>query len=153
MAGRKVGIDFDKVCDSNSKVGLRSCGSVFSSRIDMLTSRADILSSNDRALMKMYLKNGTTFRQMAQVAGTNEKAIARKIHDLTSRIIEGEYITCLRNRERFDRIEMAVARDYFIEGLTQKRIAKKRRITLYTTRKILLKIQDIVSKLENRRHT
>jgi hypothetical protein len=147
MSGQKVVIDIDNAFDADNEVELRSCGSVFSGRIDLLASRADILNSKDRALMKMYLKHGMTFRQMAQVAGTYESMISRRIHKLTSRLIEGEYITCLQNRDKFDRIEMAVARDYFLEGISQQAIAKKRGLTVYTTRKILLKIQDIVSKL------
>ena len=147
MGSQKVMVNLSGICDRGSKAALHSCNNVFSSGIDMLASRADILNGKDRALMKMYLKHGTTFRQMAQVAGTNEATIARKIHSLTSRLVEGEYITCLRNRDKFDRIEMAVARDYFIEGMPQRAIAKKRGLTIYTTRKILLKIQKLVSQL------
>lgn len=147
MSSQKVRIDLDDVCDVESKEGFRSCGSIFSNRIDMLASRADILNGKDRALMKMYLKNGATFRQMAQISGSNEAMIARRIHKLTSRILDGAYITCLRNRERFERIEMVVARDYFIDGVAQKRIAKKRGLTVYSTRKILHKIQKIVSEV------
>ncbi|MBW8017376.1 MAG: transposase family protein [Planctomycetes bacterium] len=151
MGVRKVEINLNTVCGGESKVGIRSFGGVFSSRAEMLTSRADILNDKDRALMKMYLRNGLTFRQIAHVSGMNETTVARRIHKLTAKLIDGEYITCLRNRDRFNRIEMTVSRDYFLEGISQKKIAKKRKLTVYSTRKILLKIREVIDACRTRR--
>ena len=83
-------------------------------RIDMLRSRVSLLSGKDRLVMTMYLENGNTFRQMARLAGVNETSIARIIYKATKRLIDGEYITCLRNRDKFTRTEMGVAKDYFL---------------------------------------
>ena len=113
-------------------------------RIDLLRIRASMLTGKDKLLMTMYLSNSNSFRQMARLAGVNEVSIARRIHKVTKRLIDGEYITCLRNRDKFTKTEMAVARDYFLLGLSQRKISSKRNCSVYEIRKILKRIQQLV---------
>jgi predicted DNA-binding protein YlxM (UPF0122 family) len=119
-------------------------------RIDLLESRVELLSGRDRLLMTMYVQNGNSFRQMARLAGVNEATIARRIHRVTKRLLDGEYITCLRNRGKLTRQELAIAKDYFLEGLSQGRIAQKRGWSVYSVRQSLKKIQEIVKVPKNR---
>ena len=114
-------------------------------RIDLLRSRVSLLSGKDKLLMTMYLENSNSFRQMARLAGVNETRIARRIHKVTKRLIDGEYITCLRNRNKFSKPEMAIAKDYFLLGLSMKKIAGKRRRSYYRVRETLKKIQRLVT--------
>ncbi|MDD5327267.1 MAG: hypothetical protein PHY02_05575 [Phycisphaerae bacterium] len=114
-------------------------------RIDLLRSRVGLLAGKDRVLMTMYMENGNSFRQMARLSGVNEASIARRIHKVTKRLINGEYITCLRNRDRFSRGELDIAKDYFLTGLSIKKIATKRDSTYYSVRKTLKKIQGIIA--------
>lgn len=114
-------------------------------RIDLLQGRARLLSGKDKLLMTMYLKNTNTFRQMARLAGVNEVTIARRIHKLIKRLIDGEYITCLRSRGKLTPIERVIARDYLLRGLSQKKIARKRGCSLYSVRETLKKIQQMVT--------
>ena len=114
-------------------------------RIDLLRSRVNLLTGKDKLLMTMYLENSNSFRQMARLAGVNETRIARRIHKVTKRLIDGEYITCLRNRKKFTKTEMAIAKDYFLLGLSMKKIAGKRRCSYYHVRKTLKKIQRLVT--------
>jgi len=113
-------------------------------RIDLLRSRVALLTGKDRLLMTMYLDNANTFRQMARLAGVNEANIARKIHNIIKRLIDGEYITCLRNREIFSNAEMALAKQYFLLGWSIKKIANKQGFSYYRARKSLKKIQRLV---------
>ncbi|MGA1980478.1 MAG: hypothetical protein ABSG99_07975 [Sedimentisphaerales bacterium] len=113
-------------------------------RIDLLRSRVGLLKGKDKVLMTMYMENGNSFRQMARLSGVNEASIARRIHKVTERLMNGEYITCLRNRDRFDRGELDIAKDYFLAGLSMKKIATKRDSTYYSVRKTLRKIQGII---------
>lgn len=114
-------------------------------RIDLLRSRVGLLTGKDKLLMTMYLKNDNSFRQMARLAGVNEASVARRIYKITKRLIDGEYITCLRNRDKFTRAEMAIAKDYFLLGLSMKSVANKRRTTYYHVRGILKRIQQLVN--------
>lgn len=118
---------------------------LYRDRIDMLRSRVNLLSGTDKLLMTMYLNNANSFRQMARLAGVNEGNIARRIHRIIRRLIDGEYITCLRNRDKFTKTELAVAKDYFLLGLSQKKTAERRRRSIYQIRKILKKIQELVA--------
>lgn len=117
-------------------------------RVELLRSRANLLTGKDRLLMTMYLKNGNSFRQIAQLTGVNQANIARRIHRLTKRLTDGLYITCLRNREKFTPAELDIAKDYFLLGLSMKRIANKRGQTYYRVRQILKKVQQLVTTLE-----
>lgn len=117
-------------------------------RIDLLRSRVNLLTGRDKLLMTMYLENGNSIRQMARLASVNYTIIARRIHRLTKRLIDGEYIICLQNRDKFTEAEMVIARDYFLMGLSIKKIAAKRNSTYYRVRKSLKKIQRVVKTVE-----
>jgi predicted DNA-binding protein YlxM (UPF0122 family) len=110
-------------------------------RIDLLISRISLLDGKDKLLMTMYIDNGNSFRQMARLTGVNESNISRRIHIVTNRLMNGEYITCLRNREKFKKIELDIARDYFLEGQSIKKIAQRYNSTYYSMRKTIKKIQ------------
>jgi predicted DNA-binding protein YlxM (UPF0122 family) len=130
---------------ANVPQGASTVGSDCRNRVELLRSRVSLLTGKDRLLMTMYLENGNTFRQMARLAGASEASIARRIHRITRRLIEGEYIACLRNRNKFTRTEMAIAKDYFLVGLSHRRIALKRRCSAYLVRKTLKRIQQLVT--------
>ena len=118
-------------------------------RIDLLHRRASLLTGKDRLLMIMYLERGNSYRQMARLAGVAETSIARRIQKITERLIDGEYITCLRNRDKFTRTEMAVANDYFLLRLPQRKIAAKRNYSVYRVRKILKRVRQLVQTIRH----
>ena len=118
-------------------------GAEYRDRIDLLRSRVGLLTGKDKLLMTMYIENGNSFRQMARLVGVNEASIGRRIYKVTERLMNGEYITCLRNRERFGRGELDIAKDYFLAGLSIKKIARKRSRTYYGVRKTLRKYRGL----------
>jgi len=120
----------------------------FRDRIDLLRSRLNMLNGKDKVLMTMYLENGNSFRQMARLIGVSETSIARRIHKITKRLIDGEYITCLRNRNKFNQHQMAIAKDYFWTGLSMRKIAAKRHCTFYRVRQTLNEIQHLLKDSE-----
>jgi predicted DNA-binding protein YlxM (UPF0122 family) len=112
-------------------------------KIDLLRGRAELLTGKDRALMKIYLENSGTFRQMARLAGVNEANIARRIHKLIRRLLDGQYITCLRNRDKLTQEQIEIAKDYFVDGLPMSEIAWRRDITYYEVRQTMKLIQRL----------
>lgn len=114
-------------------------------RIDLLRSRVGLLTGKDKVLMTMYIENGNSFRQMARLAGVNEMCIARRIYKVTERLMKGEYITCLRSRDKLNRRELGIAKDYLVTGLSMKKIARKRGATYYRVRETLKKIQGMIA--------
>jgi predicted DNA-binding protein YlxM (UPF0122 family) len=117
-------------------------------RIDLLLSRVDLLEGKDKLLMTMYIENGNSFRQMARLTGVNESNIARRIHRITERLINCKYITCLRNHEKFKKNELDIARDYFLEGQSIKKIAQRCNSTYYSIRKTIKKIRLFIELVE-----
>jgi hypothetical protein len=113
----------------------------FQDGLDLLRSRAGLLEGRDRAIMQIYLDNNGTFRQMARIAGVNEVCIARKIHKLVRRLLDGQYITCLRNRHKFTGVELEIAKDYILGGLPMSQIAENRCTSYYAVRRAMKKIQ------------
>ena len=118
-------------------------------RIDMLQSRVELLTGKDKALMTMYLKYGNTFYQMAKLTGVNEATVARRIYKVIKRLTDSEYITCLRNRDKFTEEEMTVARDYFVRGTSIRKIARSRKLSYYRVRESLKKIQSLVKVIKS----
>ncbi len=119
--------------------------SVFADRAEMLRARADTLSGTDGVIMKMYLDGGSTYCQIARLMGVSESTAARRIRRITKRLLDGEYITCLHNRMKLNPLEQKIARDYFLDGLSQRKIALKRSVSIYYVRIGLKRIQKIVA--------
>ena len=104
-------------------------------KIDLLRCRAGLLTGKDGALVQMYLNGTGTLNQMARLAGVNEANVARRIHKLVRRLLDGQYITCLHNRDKFTQEQIEMARDYFVDGLPMSEIADRHDITYYQVQK------------------
>jgi len=113
--------------------------------IDLLRSRLNLLDGRDRVIMAMYAENGNSFRQIARLLGVNDTTIGRRIRRLKRTLLDSEYITCLRQRRKFTAHQMTIAKEHFLLGMSQKRIAVKRRLSLYHVRNTIETIQQILS--------
>ena len=134
---RAVGEDSPRIV-SKSKNSSRD-------RLDLLRSRVNLLSGEDKLLMTMYLENGNSFRQLARLTGVNEANVARRIRRITGRLLNGRYVMCIRHRDKLTKREMAIAKDYLLMGLSQKQIARKRNCSLYRIIKILRRIEELMA--------
>jgi hypothetical protein len=117
--------------------------------IDILRSRLKLLDGKDKHLMTVYLENGCSIFQISQLTGQCESSVARRIKRLKRRILEGRYIACLRNRQKFSKEQMQIAKDYFLSGLSIKEITFKRNHSCYHVRETIMKIRSILSECEN----
>lgn len=114
-------------------------------RVDLIRQRLCMLRGEDKVLMTMYWENGNSLRQISKLAGVSRAAIARRISKLTVRLMDGPYIECLRYREKFTHREMTIAKDYFLLGISMKKIAETRHLSFYRVRKILEKMQQLLA--------
>jgi hypothetical protein len=112
-------------------------------RIDLLRSRAGLLAGRDGALMQMYLNGTGTIGQMARLAGVNEANVARRIYKLVRRLLDGQYISCLRNRDKLTKEQIEMVRDYFVGGLAMREIADRHETTYYAVRQTMKLIQRL----------
>ena len=138
---RKIHLEFDMM---TSGAGRSPGAAGYANSADLLRTRAEMLKGKDKALIQMYLANGSSFGEMARLAGVSESTIARRVRRLTRRLLGSEYIMCLRRRRCLSRLEQAVAKDYFLKGRSQKEIARKREFTVYQVRKALRRLQALV---------
>ena len=128
------------------KVNRRSkAEDVSADRIDLIRTRAELLRGKDRALVQMYLDNAGTFSQMARLAGVNEANVARRIHKLIKRLLDGQFITCLCMRDRLTQEQIEIARDYFVDGLSMREIADRHEVSYYSVRQTMKKIQRLTA--------
>ena len=116
--------------------------------IDLLRRRLNLLDGRDKVLMTMYVEHENSFRQIARICGVSEANVARRINGIISRLTDGQYMTCLRNRDKLSRWQLAIAKDYFLLGLSIRKIAGKRRRSYYHIRDTLNDIRSIVAASE-----
>ena len=117
-------------------------------QIDLLRSRLSHLDGEDKLLMTVYLENGNNTFQISRLTGLCRTSIARRINVLTNRLLDGRYIACLRNRCKFNKQQMAVAKDYFLTGLSIRKIALKRHHSRYRVTETIKKIKSILKECE-----
>ncbi len=103
-----------------------------------------MLSGKDRVLLKMYIEKGTSFAEMARLAGTAEQRIARRVRRIAGRLIDGRYVNCVRRAGKLNMEELGVARDYFLTGLPVRRTACRQGLTYHGARKALKRIRRIL---------
>jgi hypothetical protein len=116
-------------------------------RMDIVRQRANFLDGRDRALMQLYLDAGTSIRQLARLIDTHEAKVARKINRLMKRLNDRRYIIFLRNRDRFGKAQMSIARDYFVRGLSIRQMAEQRGCTFYRMQRQVKNICELVERL------
>ena len=120
------------------------------SGIELLRSRLNLLSGTDKLLMTMYVEHGNSIRQIARIRGASETSVNRRIRAISKRLTDGPYIDCLRNRDKLTRPQLAVAKDYYLMGLSMRQIAAKRRRSYYRVRDTLNEIRSIVTEPQRR---
>ena len=118
--------------------------------IELLRSRLSLLSGTDKLLMTMYIRNGNSIRQIARIRGVTETSIARRIRAVSKRLVNSPYIDCLRCRDRLTSLQLAIAKDYYLMGLSMRRIAAKRRWSYYRVRDTVIAIRSILNELHCR---
>ncbi|MGD2095373.1 MAG: helix-turn-helix domain-containing protein [Phycisphaerales bacterium] len=129
---------------SNTPYKTLKAGNQHRKQFDLLRYRLDTMNERDRVLMKMYLENGISIRQIARLLGVSETQVSRKIRKLSKRLTSKKYIQCVRNRGRLTKFQMSVAKDFYMKGTSIRRIATKQKTTRYFIRKTLKKIQSVL---------
>jgi len=101
--------------------------------------RVDMLPAGQRAIVTLFL-NGRSFRMLAKNAGVNEATVARRLRKIVSRIISDDFLAAL-SQDDMSKEKIEIIRDYFINGLSVKAIAKKTGISRYRVSKIIRQLK------------
>jgi len=119
-------------------------GAGFADEVDLIRRRAEMLSGRDKALVMLYVDKGRQFREAAVLMGVSEATVARRVGRIIRRLMDGQYIACLRHGERLGRLGMAVAKDHLIDGMSVHAIAVRRDVSVYRVRRVLEEVRGIV---------
>jgi hypothetical protein len=115
---------------------------------DLVRQRIGLLDGKDKILMSMYYLDGCNFRRIARLLGVNECNVSRRIRKITTRLLAGQYIRCLRNRRFFSSADLWIAKDYYVGGWTIRQIAAERVCSLYEVRRAIERIETILGAVE-----
>jgi hypothetical protein len=117
--------------------------------VELLRARLDFLKGEDRALLKMYLDAGSSFYQLAKLAGMNRSTVSRRIHRMIRRLSDETYPVCQANPQTFDEQELAIIRDHFARGLSLNRICRDHKLGSYRARRTVEKARQFARQAES----
>jgi hypothetical protein len=112
---------------------------------ELLESRLEFLDGKEKVIMTMQLRHGATFRQIAALTGLHEASVARLVRKISSRLLKGAFIVCLRKRDCLTKQQLAIARDSYLSRLSIPAIAKKHKCTLYHVRLVLSHLAKFIA--------
>jgi DNA-directed RNA polymerase specialized sigma subunit len=106
-------------------------------RMDLLRMRSGLLRVQERAILEMVFRGGYRPTHIARAMGLHPSNVSRRITKIVRRLAGGEYLSCLRQRERFSETELAMAREYYLRGRSLNAIAAKLGLSRYGVRRLL----------------
>jgi hypothetical protein len=109
--------------------------------IEVLRMRAHLLAGEERALLEAYLERGSSFRQIGRLMGLDPRNVGRRVRGIVRRLTDDTYEICLGNHDDFNGRELAVIRDHFVGGVSERHISRHRAVPRYRVRAILQKAQ------------
>ena len=112
-------------------------------RLDLLDLRANLLNSQDRALLQMHLEAGRNFHEIGRLLGLSPSTVCRRIHRMIHRLSDPTYTICLRNQRHFSRLELEVIRDHFVRGLSLACIRRRHTLGHRRIRRIIVKAHQM----------
>jgi DNA invertase Pin-like site-specific DNA recombinase len=113
--------------------------------MEVLRSRASLLAGAERALLTMYLESGSSVCQIARLTGLRRSTVSRRIRKVIARLCDETYLVCVRQRGRFSERELTLIKDYFVRGLSERGIARSRKVSLYRVRVTLRKARQLLA--------
>jgi len=140
-----------KSINQNMSVGTSLARRGLREQTETLRRRIGLLEGTDKVLVRMYIENGNSFRQIAILTGVGEATIARRIQKIIGRLTDGKYMTCVRHRDKFTRTERELAKGYLLQGLSIRQISEKHKWSYYRARRMVKRIEWLIELLENRR--
>jgi predicted DNA-binding protein YlxM (UPF0122 family) len=115
-------------------------------RMERVRLKAELLTEPDRTLIKMYLDNNNSFRQIANLTGVNQSTVARRFKKIMDRLCDTGIETTLKKQSRLTQKQKRVVRDYFIRGMNAKEIAHKHHLSYYNVTKTINNVKKLTGK-------
>lgn len=116
--------------------------------VELLRARRDLLDSEDRVLLKMYLEASSSFTEIARLTGLDRSSVCRRIHRMIHHLCDETYTRCEADPLLFREPELAVIRDHFVRGFSLKRISRDHNLCYYRVRAIIQKARRYARVME-----
>ncbi len=140
-----MGITDDKLTDSQQgELELRQ----FNER---LISEAGRLKGRDRVWVLMHLKNGSSINQIARLSGVSPSTVSRRIRRTVALLSGGRYLSRLKYSRRLSPVEIQIAEDNLVRGLSMRQIARNHRLSYYRVRMTIKRIRTMLASFDNHR--
>ncbi|MFA5555288.1 MAG: hypothetical protein WDA68_12170 [Phycisphaerae bacterium] len=110
-------------------------------RLETYRSRLEFLNEPDRILVKMFLDNANSYRQISKLLGVSVSTVSRRIEKITNRLSSENFSDVLRSRDSLAAVHLELAKDYFVRGLTIRALSDKYKTSFYRIWKILRDIK------------
>jgi DNA-binding MarR family transcriptional regulator len=110
-------------------------------RVDLLRMRSGLLRAQERAMLEMVFRGGYRPTHIARAMGMHPSNVSRRITKIVRRLAGGEYLACLRQRERFSETELVMAREYYLRVRSLNEIAAKLGLSRYGVRQLLASLE------------
>lgn len=110
-------------------------------RMELLRMRSGLLRVQERAMLEMVFRGGYRPTHIARAMGMHPSNVSRRIAKIVRRLAGGEYLLCLRQRERFSEAELSMAREYYLRGRSLNAIGAKLGLSRYGVRRLLASLE------------
>jgi DNA-directed RNA polymerase specialized sigma subunit len=120
------------------------------SKVEKIRKRAEQLAEPERTLVRMFLDNANSFRQISQLLGISEASVSRRVKKIIGRLSDPSIDGVLNKGDKLGRRQRKIARDFFLRGMTVKKIAHKYGMTYYNTRRIINLLRKLSTQRKNK---
>ena len=132
---------------SESDIELIEAAEANREELEILRSRLFLLRGKDKTIMTMYIEKGISCRRIAMLLGVNASSVLRRIRKIRQTLTDSIYVSCLKNKERFTQAEMKIATDYFLDELSIRQIARRRKASYYEIQQKIKEIKHTANNL------
>ena len=108
---------------------------------DRVLTRADTLEADQRALLRVILEQGSSYRQVARLRGEHASTVSRRFRRLLRKLSHATGGKTPIKAGRLAPLDEAILSAYYLLGMNQSRIAARLSISRYRVRKALARFE------------
>ena len=143
---RCLQMDFAASADPKQKIGSGRQDLAIKEFSRLISSRLDWLQGRDRILAEMVYERGLSYRTVAELTGMRPSSISRRVRTIVRRLLSREYQRCLLRRSQLTFLQMSIARERFILGMSRAAISSRHQISLYSVDRHLRQLANLTDK-------
>jgi len=113
--------------------------------VEQILDQTHWLGEGEQALVEAVLRDGRSIASVGRAAGVDPRKLQRKYKKIIQRMRTPMFRYVAKNHDLLPRETQAVAKRFFLQGLTQRESAKACGLSLHRVRTLLLMVQTLQS--------